>query len=160
MIPIWLVTVLLAQTWQPSTTNDTYLFAPLNPGRYVYIRNDETGRLKAADSNGNRAVLPIQCNPLNIDQDDPYWTDCHVIAAPHIPCAPNCKVEIRTHREKVGTDVCSYIAAANNGANASCEHHKPSLTYCPSGSYCEDTFDVTRELWVEGQKIGEISGGD
>jgi len=114
LVHLWLAQVQVASPIDDESGNVTFQSATFNTGTaYVQIVNDGTGHLKAGDSEGNKADLPIQCDSLN--PDSRYWTNCKIIKPEHVitsdltwTCFGKCPplgliqehvIEIRTRRE-------------------------------------------------------------
>ena len=110
---------------------------------------------------GQPAQMPTQCEgdcmvaPLVLGSKlgmAPQLTSQPSKSAPIPPCAPNCKVEIRTHDlgvayeiNKQGVVTLNKCAeTSNNRINA-----KDGLYHCYS----------KRELWIDGQRVGTIEEG-
>ena len=63
-------------------------------------------------------------------------------------------IEIRTKRHATGkVRACYYLTTGQVGDP--CEIiEKP--TYCPSGASCQDLYDETREIWIDGKRFGVL----
>ena len=110
---------------------------------YVQIFNDASGTLKARDSDGNEAVLPVRCDPLN--PESPYWTNCHVTPAPaeHV-------IEIRTRRGIPDVKcVARYKALAG-----------PAWLPDIADIALHNCTKSSREIYVDGVKFGVLKETD
>jgi hypothetical protein len=143
--------------WEtPSEPNAAILLPPAKP--LFWHMSDEPDEPTTSET--------AHCEP----QKDTLYCYGLVVGAPDIPMTIGrpeewqCKAtpaehvfEIKTKREPTGqTIVCTYISL--NG-NPSCRTI-PTPKYCPDGNYCKEIVDVTRELWMDGKRLGTIEGLD
>ncbi len=76
--------------------------------------------------------------------------DCMPVSSEHV-------IEIRTRRHKTGkTRACYFITT---GKGSACDVI-PTPKYCPKDAQCDDDYTMTRELWIDGKRIGIIRGLD
>src|SRR6266568_39426 len=150
MMPLSLILWLMMQGQQrqaPENPSTGYTFKIADTDfRYVRIRNTDTGWLQAEDSDGRKAQLPIQCDPL--DSHDPHWTNCHVVP-PVAPAEHVIEIRTRRHRipcgphvndctEKIGCAPDDYIQWFNEENVFAC------------------TGYTSREVWIDGVRWGTL----
>jgi hypothetical protein len=138
---IWTITLWLAM--QGCFAIDDHMFC-----NSVEIHEAKLGRCKAPTDGPETATLGVPpCWETPLEPSVGFLLSPR---ADHV-------FEIKTKREPTGqTIVCSYISLSGN---PSCRTI-PTPKYCPDGNYCKEIVNVTRELWMDGKRLGTIEGLD